>query len=364
MSHALLLLSTLAFAGDVAPEPDAAWGRVINGEEVRGDAFPSAVAIGFDASAFSRGSRQAYQATCSASLITTRMLLTAAHCTAEYERQGIPLEGVLEYGAAFFGLDVNSGEVDAVGFADIINHPKYGGQNNPENDIGVIILDEDVDVKPTWFQVGEITEKQAVGKTVTSVGYGSDSYYNGPGSGVKRRVQLVIDQVDEQFLRTFAATNPTQGNVCSGDSGGPQYRRRKDGTLVQWGVHSNVFGGSSAATICNAASSSTNVGTFSDWVLRHIEDEHGTTDRCTLQRSYGDRVCDLDCVDPDVDCELDVDEDGLVSDEEFERVDFDANGLVDDEEIERFRRGCSHTGGAPAGLALLGLVGLALRRRR
>lgn len=364
MIHALLLLSTAALGGDAAPPPDAAWARVINGQEVKGDAFPSAVAIGFDASEFSGGNRKSYQASCSASLITTRMLLTAAHCTQEYVKQGLPEESIVSYGAAFFGRNVPQLDVVAVGFSSFVNHPKYGGTGNPQNDIGVIVLEEDVDVQPTWFAEEQITKKQAVGTTVTSVGYGSDSYYNGPGSGVKRRVQLVIDDVDEQFLTTYATTNPTNGNVCSGDSGGPQYFRQDDGTLVQWGVHSNVFGGVSERTICNSASNSTNVGTFADWVLKHIEDEHGTTDRCEVQGAYGNRVCDLDCVEPDLDCSLDADADGLVSDEEFDRADYDGDGLVTPEEATRLASGCSHTGGPPAGLALLGLLALGIRRRR
>lgn len=355
--HAWLAMS-VALAG-TAPEADPSEAYIVNGEEIGKNKFPSAVAIGFDVPNFGR------QATCSASFITPRILLTAAHCTAEFERQGISPDILNNVAVAFLGAEVNEPGIETIGFQDFINHPRYSGsQTRISNDIGVVVLEERTRIQPVWIQTEPVADAKVVGSEVTSVGFGITSSSSQGSSGIKRKAELVVSDVDEQFLYVNAADNATRSNVCSGDSGGPQYFERKNGRLLQWGVHSFVFS-LSGGDPCLSASGSTRVETFTGWILDRIGEVHDTTDGCAINDLYGDRLCDTFCDEPDPDCEADDDGDGVVSEQELEVADGDGDGVVEEgEALEGGSSGCSQTGGAPDALVLAGLAALAGRRRR
>lgn len=352
-----LLLAGLAFAQE-APEADPAWSQIVNGKTEKG--FQSAVGIGFMAGDIR------YQS-CSASLIAPRILLTAGHCTAEFVAQsGLSEDQLVEFGAAFFGPTVATAK-EIVGFESVHVHPKYMNSGvEIRNDIQVIVLDADANQPATWFQSEPLDRDLAVGQDVVSVGYGITSSGADNSSGVKRSATLVVSDIDDQFLYSFASGNVNKANVCSGDSGGPQYHRDENGNYLQWAIHSFVFSMSgNQPDPCLVASGSTRTDAFADFIFKQVEDVYGTTDRCEINSNYGDRVCDADCANPDPDCQLDVDANGLVDDAEFDKADRNGDGELSDKEIVRATTGgCNQTGTLPVGLAGLALGALALRRRR
>lgn len=348
MSAVLALMLLIS----ASPAQDAGFSAIVNGTSIEGEDFPSAVAIGFEFNGYR-------QASCTASLITPRLLLTAGHCTDEFVRMGLPESQIISIGAAFFGARVE-GAVQAVGFADFINHPDYGGTQQPSNDIGVVVLEEDAPVASTWFQDVPLEDGVLVGMDVFSVGYGVTGSNAQNSSGIKRFAELTVDEVDDQFLISYTETNLNRAGVCSGDSGGPQYAVTDDGSLIQVGVHSYVFGFSGDP--CEYASGSTRVDQYSEWVYQQVEAVHGTRDRCAIQDLYDNRICESFCEAPDTDCTLDLDQNGTVSDLEFEDADRNGDGVIDEKELGKVGKGCSQTGGA--GLWLTGLLALGLRRRR
>lgn len=318
---------------------------IVNGQLEPG--FPSTVALGGEFGG-------TVSAMCTGNLITPRVVLSAAHCG-----NGIPIEIVQAMGKAYFGADVSAPD-DAIGFDDLVIHPDYEelvsepGGDLGQFDLSVFVLSEEAAVEPTWFRRDAITDGD-VGAVLTSVGFGITSA-TGDDSGLKRSAELILSDYDENFLLNYVADNPGSTNICSGDSGGPQFFFR-DGFWVQGAVHS--WGDQN----CVYSSGSTRVDIAVEWILDQVEAVHASRDVCGINGWYGDGVCHPFCDQPDPDCALDTDT------EPADAGPADA-GAADGGDPGGEDGGCGCTvtpRGAPLGSALLfALLGsvLLLRRRR
>ncbi|MCP4806758.1 MAG: trypsin-like serine protease [Proteobacteria bacterium] len=303
---------------------NAASPKIVNGSKE--SEFPSTVALGADLGG------SIYSA-CTGNLITPRVILTAGHCGAD-----IPPDLLVELGRAFFGATADGAD-HVIGFDSYIQHPDYDlneSTGKPRNDVSLLILSEEAPVDPTWIQLTELDD-DAIGEEVISVGFGATSSAGG-GTGTKRSATLTVDDFQQGFLISYSESNPDEAQICSGDSGGPQFHL-EDGEWVQWGVHS--WGDQD----CAVMSGSTRVGKYAEWILEGVEQVHGTTDLCEINGAYDNGVCDARCpLDPD--CIIDT---GDGSD-------------IDDEDDDEDPGNCAVAPVGPA--ALLGLVGLLLLRRR
>lgn len=265
------LLSASLVPAHAAPPP-----AIVNGAVEPG--YPSVVALG--AAGFT---------ICTGNVVTPRIVLTAAHCQAD-----LPFDLVVAIGSAYVGTDPLAPDAE-LKFESAAVHPDYhelSGNFLGENDVGVLVLTEDAPVEPVFFRTRPLEKRQAVHEVVTSVGFGLDE--DGE-AGIKRSAPLVVSDLDPTFVLADSADNDAGANICSGDSGGPQFHE-EPGLIEQWSVHS--WGD----TRCLVTSGSTRTDHVSDWLLEQVQAVHGTTDFCEITDRYGDGTCDPTCERVDPDC--------------------------------------------------------------
>lgn len=164
---------------------------------------------------------------CTAVLVAPDMVLTAAHC-------------VLDSGNGdtfIMAPDLDDAYLsDRHDVAEAIMHPGYDGQAKHPHDVALLRLSEsieDVDFIPVY--TGDVDSNWS-GTWLHYVGYGANTYYGGPGAGLKRETDLQISWVASHEFSTYAVDT----NYCSGDSGGPGFVELEDRWYVA-GVVSSVY---------------------------------------------------------------------------------------------------------------------------
>jgi hypothetical protein len=156
----------------------------------------------------------------------------------------------------------------------------------------VLILAEDAPIAATPVHLDPVVDED-LGIALTSVGFGITE--TGRGDGVKRSAVLSLDEYDEVFLYAYNRNNETNSNICSGDSGGPQFAWVDD-HWEQWAIHS--WGDQN----CEQVSGSTRVDSVSEWLLDQVEAVHGTRDLCEANGYYADGICTPLCATTDPEC--------------------------------------------------------------
>lgn len=212
---------------------------------------------------------------CSATLIGTRTLLTAAHCIDS-------ARSVLAHNAAA-DTQIQFG-VNTYRALQWRTHPNWNPNSQDlRSDIGIVLLERaptNVTPKPWNNQ----SMSGTTGRPIRAIGYGNTT--PGTGSGTRRQVALTIQQLTSQLM--FMGDNATRG-ICQGDSGGPTFYTFPDGVERVVGVHS--FTASQSCTF----GADTRVDAFASFVQMNLTMyEAPSCDR--------DGRCATNCPQPDFDC--------------------------------------------------------------
>ena len=169
---------------------------------------------------------------CSATLVASEFVLTAAHCVVPADKRTTNANYV-----AYFGTTPKrAAPKDRYAVKRAFAHPKYSPHVFGAYDVAVLELERPVSGVPPVPIASAIPN--LVGRTVTHVGWGtsvsSDAEHKS-GAGTKRWVAL---PVLAQHTQTLETGNGRSG-ICNGDSGGPALLD-VHGTEVVVGVHSYI----------------------------------------------------------------------------------------------------------------------------
>jgi V8-like Glu-specific endopeptidase len=193
---------------------------------------------------------------CTGTLISDTVFLTAGHCT----------ESPAAHVEIWFDTDVESG-IPANGYpfnGDVGGTPHTHPDYNPAaffvRDVGVVVLDEAVDMDvygalPTLNQLDSLkTKRGQQNVTFTAVGYGLQESFPDAASWQENnvRVRMVahpkLNQINVPgFTGDFSlllSNNAHTGGTCFGDSGGPNFLGDSNivAGVTSFGVNGNCAG--------------------------------------------------------------------------------------------------------------------------
>lgn len=212
---------------------------------------------------------------CSGTLLSATLFLTAGHCT----------EDPAAHVEIWFDADVQSG-IPANGYpvtGDVggtpFTHPQYDPNAFFLHDLGVIVLDEPMDMAsygalPTLNQLDALTPRRST--TFTAVGYGLQKAFP-DAAGWKEeaaRVRMVADPFLIQINTGFTgdgslvlSNNTNTGGTCFGDSGGPNFVGNSNvvGGVTSFGLNWTC-GGTGGVYRVDRADDLDWLATFSAWL--------------------------------------------------------------------------------------------------
>ena len=179
---------------------------------------------------------------CSGTLIAPTVFLTAAHCIAALEAEGITELWVT------FTPDYDEGASSPAGLVagTAVRHPDFGtGGASDTHDIAVVVLEQaPAGITPARLPAAGLLDRLKAGHqlratTFTAVGYGTvrEDKTGGPhgfleSDGVRMYALQSALNLEKAWLLLSMNPSTGSGGTCYGDSGGPHFLGGPESNLV------------------------------------------------------------------------------------------------------------------------------------
>lgn len=281
---AFLLLCACAPDFRPAPEPEVAQQALIGGAVTSED--PAVVAL----------TRNGTTSFCTGTLVSPRVILTAAHC--------IDMLGSDPNASIYFGSQVG-GAGSGFSVKAKKQHPLWTGELSGGHDIGMLLMDFPHPNPSIAKSLSHSPAGEYVGEDYRHVGFGVYDRATGSADGQKRQGTTTITRVQSDVI----ISGENELSVCFGDSGGPAFLTIDDEEVVA-GVHSYTNGDD-----CYPPNGDTNVAIYAaDFVLPWIQENDPSCGEDGLCGPIGctadpdclpcgpDGTCVAECERPDPDC--------------------------------------------------------------
>jgi hypothetical protein len=327
----------IAVAGCEAPAAGRAIRPLVGGALESG--YPGVVALLADIDGVGSGA----EVFCTGTLVSPRVVATAAHCLDEASASPEI--------TAFFGADAY-GDGSRIGVSRLAAHPSWTGELEGNHDLALVLLEAAAD--PDWavpLHREEISDDD-IGRPVRRIGFGRHDPEVEEPDGAKRSGLTTVGFVST--MDWFLAGD--DGLItCTGDSGGPVLIDGGEGEVLA-AVHSFGFDCESGAN------GSTRIDLYADdfllpWIAEN-DASCGADDLCarigcTDDPDCGpcgpDGTCVSDCPLPDLDCRTQADGEICRADSQC-----DSDLCVfwlDDPTVSFCSRPCAGDGECPAGMS-------------
>ena len=176
---------------------------------------------------------------CSGTMITSKVFLTASHCTIFYTQDLAP-RGFTAYvsldGSIPFG-NLTSNATTLLAVSHVVTNPNYSQRQSDPGDIGALILQNNVGgVTPATLPSCNLLDQLAAqnglkGAIFTPVGYGVQNRVVGGGVPFFQDVNPVprmfafssFNALNPAYIRLSQNPSKGDGGTCFGDSGGPNF---------------------------------------------------------------------------------------------------------------------------------------------
>lgn len=250
---ALTALTLVALVGCGSPQGSVTTrtdGAIIGGEDVT-DAQPFANTI-VSLVNTAQGS------ICTASILSSSILLTAAHCV-----DGEPSDLVVVFNRSIEENPLVTRQVTAYTVSPVWT----ARQNEPLNNGDIALVHFEGGLAPGYKAAKILADasKLADGQAVTLAGYGNSDGKNGTGAGKLRWVETTIKKA--AYTKSEILVEQSKGKgACHGDSGGPAYVKDTKGGYVVIGVTSR--GVDDPNNDCSVSAAYTSTHYYAAWIVR------------------------------------------------------------------------------------------------